>query len=396
MSLHVECPTGVSALATKISQAKAKLLVDYPYFGTLASRLELVKNDNIGAFLSDGLRLEYNDEYLADLEISELEFALSNGAMHTVLSHQNRKNSRYGWLWQLATDYAINAMLVENGLDKPFGVNHDPRFDGLYAEEIYEILKDEIKNEEFSDDESDETGFNEENKRQNNKQNNPQSDDKKDENAPKMEVENVLDEELFSQINEKLLQDEKSRGDLPLGMDRFFEIELTCKLDWREELAHAIDRFYRDDYRVLPPSKKLLYLGTYLPSLTSNRFKLTIAIDSSGSVDEELLGSFMSEIRSIMLSISNYEIDIIVADAAVQSHETFYEGDELSYSLKGGGGTDFRPVFEYIDLHLYDISLLLYFTDLDGFFPKQEPLFEVVWISPKEREIPFGRLIVLD
>ena len=396
MSLHVKHSADVSTLPAKISQAKAKLLVDYPYFGTLASRLELVKNDNIGAFLSDGLRLEYNDEYLADLEISELEFALSNGAMHTVLSHQNRKNSRYGWLWQLATDYAINAMLVENGLDMPFGVNHNPRFDGLYAEEIYEILKDEIKNEEFSDDESDETGFNENSKRQNNRQNSSQIDDVKDEDAPKMEVENVVDEESFAQINEKLLQDEKSRGDLPLGMERFFEIKLTCKLDWREELYSAINRFYRDDYRILPPSKKLLYLGTYLPSLTSNRFKLTIAIDSSGSVDEVLLGSFMSEIHFIMLCISNYEIDIIVADAKVHSHETFYEGDELSYSLKGGGGTNFCPTFEYVERNLYDTSLLLYFSDLDGIFPSEEPLYEVVWVSPKEKRTPFGRVIVLD
>jgi predicted metal-dependent peptidase len=396
MSHHAERPLGASLLKAKISQAKAKLLVDYPYFGTLASRLELVKNENIGSFLSDGTRLEYNDEYLENLEISELEFALANGAMHTVLGHQNRKNSRYGWMWQLSTDYAINAMLVENGLDMPFGVNYDARFEGLYAEEIYEILKDEIKNEEFSDDESDETGFNENNKRQNNMQNKQNSDDKKDENTPKIEVENIVNEEFLAQLNEKLLQDELTRGDLPLGMERFFEVSLTCKHDWRQELSSAIDRFYRDDYQTLPPSKKLLYLGTYLPSLTSKRFKLTIAIDSSGSVDEELLGAFMSEVETIMISISNYEIDVIVADAKVQSHETFYEGDMLTCTLKGAGGTDFRPVFEYIEQNLYDTSLLLYFTDLDGFFPKMEPLFEVIWVSPKEESLPFGRLILID
>jgi len=48
-------------LQQKISQAKAKLLVEYPYFGTLASKLILVKNDDIEAFKSDGVRLEYND-----------------------------------------------------------------------------------------------------------------------------------------------------------------------------------------------------------------------------------------------------------------------------------------------------------------------------------------------
>ena len=93
------------------------------------------------------------------------------------------------------------------------------------------------------------------------------------------------------------------------------------------------------------------------------------------------------------MSIPNYEIDIIVADAKVHSHQTFYDGDELLYSLKGGGGTDFRPVFEYIGQHLYDTSLLLYFTDLEGVFPQEEPLYNVVWVSPKEGDIPFGRVI---
>ncbi|MBU0631959.1 hypothetical protein KKA17_04880 [bacterium] len=380
-------------LQEKISRAKAKLLVDHPYFGTLASRLELTKNENIPTFLSDGMRLEYNDDYLASLKISELEFALSNGVMHTVLSHQNRKSSRQSWLWQLSTDYAINSMLLQNGLEMPHGVNYDARFEGLYAEEIYEILRSEIKNEEFSDDERDETGFNENDKRHNPKHNSKNSDEKKDENAPKIEVENVVDEESFYYMNEKLIQDELSRGNLPLGLERFFDLRPTCRVDWREELSHAIDRFHKDDYRVLPPSKKLLYLGTYLPSLTSNRLKLIIAIDSSGSVDEALLAVFMSEVNSIMLSISNYEIDIIVADAAVQSHDTFYEGDELFCTLKGGGGTDFRPVFEYIEQNLYDTSLLLYFTDLDGDFPAKEPLFDVVWVSPKDKEVPFGRVI---
>ena len=390
MSLHVKNTLGV-----KISQAKAKLLVDFPYFGTLASRLELKQNDNIGSFLSDGQRLEYNDEYFSSLAVSELEFALSNAAMHMVLSHEKRKNSRYGWLWQLSTDYAINAMLVQNGLDRPFGANYESRFEGLYAEEIYAILKDEIKNEEFSDDESDDTGFNENEQRKNQKPNSSHEQSQKGDST-KIESETVLDEKLLEQFNEQLLQEEMQRGDLPLGVDRFFNLSLTCKIDWREELCQSIDRFYKDNYTTLPPSKKLLYLGTYLPSLTSEHFRLTIAVDSSGSIDEVLLNSFMSEINSIMLHLSNYEIDLLVADAKVQSHEKFYAGEILGCTLKGGGGTDFRAVFEYVEQNIYDTSLLLYFTDLDGFFPKEEPLYEVVWITPKEREIPFGRLIVLD
>ena len=83
----------------------------------------------------------------------------------------------------------------------------------------------------------------------------------------------------------------------------------------------------------------------------------------------------------------------------MHSHETFYEGETLipkghsACKLKGGGGTDFRAVFEYVEQNLYDTNLLLYFTDLDGIFPKEEPLYDVVWIASQEGDIPFGKRI---
>ena len=133
---------------TKISQAKAKLLVDYPYFGTLASKLPLILNDDIQAFKGDGKKLEYSGDFLENASIGELEFVLANGAMHQSLAHDNRKNGRSGWLWQMATDMAINDMLVENGLERPNEAQYRIRFAGMYAEEIYAELKADILREE--------------------------------------------------------------------------------------------------------------------------------------------------------------------------------------------------------------------------------------------------------
>ena len=88
----------MSKLDVKISQAKAKLLVDYPLFGTIASKIELVLNDDIQAFKSDGIKLEYNSDFIESLSISEMEFVFANGAMHASLAHESRKNNRSGWL----------------------------------------------------------------------------------------------------------------------------------------------------------------------------------------------------------------------------------------------------------------------------------------------------------
>lgn len=382
-------------LAERISRAKAKLLVDYPYFGTLAGRLEFEPSDDAESFLSDGTRFEYNDDYLSGLDPDELGFALANGAMHAALQHENRQKGRMNWLWQLATDYAINAMLIDNGLEAPDRINHDDRFEGMYAEEIYAILKDEIKNEEFDGNEENETGFNESNRRHQQQMQNAQGDHDPEKKRPQMEVESVAQEEQWGQVAEEAMRKTQKIGNLPLGLERFFETTAEAKIDWRRELHDAVDPHAKSDYRQLPPARKLLYMGTYLPSLHSDMLRLVIAIDSSGSVDEALLGSFIAEIESLLLHFPSYAIDLLVCDAAVQSHRSFCGGEKLEVELKGGGGTDFRPVFDSVDRHLPHTQLLLYFTDTQGTFPDEAPLYEVLWVAPQEANVPFGRVLAI-
>ncbi len=358
----------------KISQAKAKLLVEYPYFGTVASKLELVVNDDIQSSKSDGLRLEYNSDFFDELTINEMEFIFANGAMHASLAYENRKNGRSGWLWQLATDYAINDMLVENGLDRPWQSHYSQRFSGLYAEEIYAELKDDILRDELEYEADD-------------------IDDVQD--SKQTTKDDFLNEQLFEEFTKSVLESEAKNGELPLEIDRFFELDFNSTIDWRDELRLAIDKFHKDDYRLIPPNKKFLHLGIYLPACVSDRFNLVIAVDSSASVDSELLNQFLGEVNFLMESIQNYQIELIICDDKIQSHQTFYSGDILECDIKGNGGTDFRAVFEFIESKLDDTKLLLYFTDLDGVFPQTKPTYDVKWVTTKEIEIPFGDIIIL-
>jgi len=364
----------------KLSQAKAKLLVDYPYFGTLASKLEVIINDDIEAFKSNGIKLEINSEYLQNLELSEAEFIFANGAMHASLAHENRKNSRSGWLWQMATDMAINDMLVENGLDLPYGAEYRERFHGMYAEEIYAELKGDIlRNDEDLEYEADD-----------------KDDVEKKENSSALEEE-LLTEQLLAEEAIAVLESKMKTGEAPATIERFFKLKQFGKIDWREELRVALDKYFRDDYVVMPPSKKLLYSGIYLPSSISQTFRLVIAIDSSGSVDEELLNEFLSEVNFLMALVQNYQIELIVCDDKIQSHKTFYGGESLDVTLKGGGGTDFRPVFSFIENKFDDVKLLLYFTDLDAIFAREAPSYEVKWVTNNSaKEIPFGAIINLN
>jgi len=386
-----------NSTAEKLGKAKARLLLNAPYFGTLASRLELTASDAIPGFLSNGLRLEYNPDYVETLDDRECEFMLANGAMHAALVHERRQNGRMSWLWQLATDHAINTMLVQNGFALPPQVNYDPRFEGMYAEAIYAQLKDEIKNEEFNDDERNDTGYNENNRRKRDELKNAEGDHDPDKKRPQMEVENSVDESLFEHFEKAVRERMAQQGDTPLGLERFFVPSPKSIIDWRSALSHVLSRHLKSDYRMLPPSKKLLYNHIYLPSSTSETLDIVIAIDSSGSVDEVLLGRFIAEVESLLETFSDYRVELLVCDAKVQSHRQYYPGEPLAFALKGGGGTDFRPVFEWTQRHAPMAPLLLYFTDCDGRFPDTEPFMDTVWVTPApERSVPFGTVIALN
>jgi len=378
-------------LKEKISQAKARLLVNYPYFGTLASKLELVVNDDIEAFVSNGVKLEYREEYLDGLELSELEFIFANGAMHASLAHDKRRNNRSGWLWQMATDMAINDMLVENGMTLPYGAHYRKRFGGMYAEEIYEELKADIlrddENLEYEADNAEDV--------EPNSDTNQESSEQQESQTQEQLQEEILQEQLLAEEAIALLESEFQKGEVPQSIERFFSLQYAGKIDWRSELQNAIDRYFRDDYTLLPPSKKLLYTGIYLPAPMSQTFRLVIVVDSSGSIDEELLSTFLSEVNFLMSRVLNYQIELLVCDDRVHSHKTFYSGEHLDVALQGGGGTSFVPAFAFVQEHFDDVKLLLYFTDLDGVFPKDEPNYEVKWVSSQVRDIPFGSIIEL-
>ncbi len=376
---------------TKLAKAKAKLLIEHPALGHIISRMHFSPNDDIQNFISDGKRFEYNDEFIENASKSDLEFALSHAALHHILKHTDRKAKRATYLWQLATDYTVSSLLKQSGFALPDFARYQSRFDGMYAEEVYAILKEEIKNEEFSDDEELKSGFNEENKRQQ-RQNNQRPTAKED--SEKLQMETELEERLAQKFVEEML--ERFSDDLPEAIKRYVDIRPASKIDWKRELRHVLQHFAKEDYTLYPASKKLLYEGIYLPSLHSQKLHLTIAVDSSGSIDQTLLNRFLSEIAYILLSISSYEIDFIVADDTIREHIKLQKGDPFPPEyITGGCGTDFRVVFEYIHKHSIKPNLLLFFTDLEGFFPKEPPNYNVVWVTTSHKVPTFGRKIVL-
>ncbi|XPV68689.1 MAG: DUF2201 family putative metallopeptidase [Halarcobacter sp.] len=372
---------------TLLIKAKSQLTSKQPYFGILASRLKHEEDEKIRFYASNGIRFKYNPDFILSCSIDELIFILTNCVMHHILSHQQRKLKRKGLLWQVATDFAINAILHKSGFKIPKGANYNKDFKNMYAEEIYDILKEqyEVKGTDaFEDNASMLDGLIEKS-------------GEKFANLNKIDESLDEDDESQWEYAASLAKEVAQRkSSVPLGLERLAKKLKAKDIDWKFELYNAINRHMRNNYAFMPPNKKHIYRGIALPSLTSDTLSLVVVIDTSGSINDELLGSFIEEFKTIMQNFPAVAIELITADAKVQGHFSFQGGDKMDFPIKGGGGTDYRPVFEYVESNLPMSSMLLYFTDGDGIFPRIPPPYEVLWaLSQNKNKIPFGRSIVI-
>jgi len=372
-------------------RAKSLLTVKYPYFGMLASRLKHEPSDELSGYASNGVRFIYNNEFLERRSVEEVMFILTNCVMHHVLAHQQRRLGRRGKLWQLATDYAINNLLSKSGLHIPVGANYNKEYELMYAEEIYEALKNDLgvgEADAFGD-----SG--------DSIPNSVTGDQESSDQESFGNIEAIADEldtadEVQWQYAASIAQEVAQRkGAMPMGLERLGKKVKPADVDWRFELYNAINRHMRNNYAFMPPNKKHIHRGIALPSLTSDTLSLCVAIDTSGSIDDQLLGAFMEEFKTIMQNFPSVKIELIIADAKVHAHHTFISGDPMNFPLKGGGGTDYRPTFDYVESNLPMTTMLLYFTDGEGSFPRIPPNYEVLWALSRKAKVPFGRGLVI-
>jgi predicted metal-dependent peptidase len=368
----------------KLVKAKSQLSSKHPYFGMLATRLKHEEDSKVTTFASNGIKFIYNPSFIEKCSMDEIFFILTNCVMHHILAHSQRKLDRKGFLWQLATDYAINSMLKKNKFRIPDGANFNNDFRNMYAEEIYEILKKQLQEQNGNSSYDDAKLLDSFIKKNNGNLNLFDS-------LKKMAPKEIEQWDYAASLANEIASKKSSK---PLGFERFAKKMKTNNIDWKFELYNAINRHMRNNYAFMPPNKKHIYRGVALPSLTSDTLSLVVAIDTSGSIKEDILGAFISEFKSIMQNFPTISIELLIADAKVHHHYSFSACDEMDFDLRGGGGTDYRPVFEYIDANISHSSMLLYFTDGEGIFPKITPNYEVLWaLSQNRAKIPFGKSI---
>ena len=368
----------------KLTQIKTKMIIEQPFFSSVVNNFNYVEDENIESFKSSIDTFSYNPDFIETLNDSQITFILNNAAMHQSLRHTSRKSGRLNWLWDMATDYAINDMLVENGFELPPRMHYDKRFNGEYAEEIYETLLDEIDNKgdnAANDDESDADA-----KEKNDKSNLSERFEDKEQSK-------LQQAQIQQNLKDGLKRAEQMQN-VPSSIERLFNDLVKTTIDWKTELSAYLNRFHRNDYKISPPNKKYLYMDLALPSAKSEHLYLAVGIDVSGSIDEKQIQLFISELESLLMTFSNFKIDLFFIDSKIKAHYTYENGDTFDYAIPSGDSTDFRPIFDYIETNFLTPDVIIYFTDADGIFPTHEPLIDTIWIVHGENSnIPFGKVI---
>lgn len=392
----------------KISKAKYKLILNNPFFATLLFGLDIVDGtewiDASGGaktMATDGRRIFYHKEFVEQHSMPELIGALAHEVMHCAMLHMYRLRGRDLKLWNIATDIAINQVLtkppftpdgstpegfgftlppnwlmVYQGSRHPDGLSTwIPEYENQTAEWIYDDLKSKALDQERSSllerqaldtliDPLKSPGSSEEGD---------------DGQAPLEDLEALWREKLQ---RAKLVAEQA--GKMPSSLLRQVGELLRPKVNWRSLLHQFVDQMAanREDYWWRLPNKRYIAHGFYMPGLYSEVLPpLVVAIDTSGSIDDEMLREAISELNWLRQTYKIETTYLVYCDCRVAGVEIYGMEDDISVTQpKGGGGTSFVPPFEWVERQGINPAALIYFTDGYGDAPRHPPEYPVLWM----------------
>lgn len=415
-------------IETRLSAARTRLILDKPFLGALVLRLPMKAGDPewCKSTATDAKTLYYNRDYIKALSLEQVQFVLAHEALHCGLSHFARRGHRNRHRWDIACDFAVNPLLINDGLKPVPEALYLHEYEGMTAEEIYPLVDEnpaqEPMDQHLYDGNRSDAG-------EGNRPRQPPPDRNHGEGEPPRNARDdtgdgdndrsqrpddasggaprpppLTESErqaLAVQWQQRLAgaaQQALRAGKLGGAMARMVDHLLQPRLPWRMLLARYLTGVARDDYSYLRPSNRREG-DAILPSLRSAQTELVVALDTSGSVGDKELGEFLSEINAIKgqmrARITMLTCDSEIAEGCPWIYEP-WEDLALPEKLTGGGGTDFRPVFDWIGTQDRRPDLLVYFTDADGTFPSHEPPFPVIWLVKGRHNVPWGQRVQLN
>ena len=348
-------------------KARVDMLMNAPFFGALATRLKLVDaTDWCPTAATDGKHFYYNRHFTAALTEDECIWLMGHEILHCVYDHMDpeRRGTRIHQLWNVANDYVINLELELAKIGKRIRkeiieVCFDYKYENMTSEAVYDEIYKEMDEEgriqkvsfdiHLDRDEGDDAGSG------------PKGDADGDDDADGSKgksgpIPMTADEK------EKAKQEFKSAtvqaakaagaGNLPGGVKRMLDKILNPQLDWRTLLAMQIQSVIKNDYTFRTQSRKGADSGYWLPGMDyDTTIDVAIALDVSGSIYDDMLLDFLSEVKGVMDQYTNFKIHLFCFDTEIHNPQVFTDQnmDEfMEYEIEGGGGTEFDCCWDYM------------------------------------------------
>ena len=376
-------PNSAAALK-KLTIARAQLLLNkgHGFFGMLALRLALVERPDIKTLAVDGKHCFYNADFVVnELTDSLARSAMAHEVMHCVFEHITRRSNRTPRKWNQAGDFVINLVLEDANFDIGPGWLLNRAYADMTTDEVYNLLPD--SDDEGGGDSSGAGGGD--------------SGDPLDEVLQGDPAEHEHTDIDWKLATVQAAATAKAQGQLPASLKRFVE-EITAppKVNWRDQLRQFITQISKDDYSWSRPNRRYLSAGIYLPGLWSeNMGEIVVCIDTSGSIDQATLNAFGSEIKALVAAVRPTKTHVIYCDADINHIDVYDPHDDMQFKMHGGGGTDFRPPFDYVKEQGLQPECLVYLTDLYGPQPSSAD-FPVLWCCTSGQIGQIGETIQIE
>ncbi len=394
-------------IVEKLTTARVGLLLKAPFFGNMATRMRLIESsDWCPTAATNGRDFMYNTEFVKKLSVKKLEFLFAHEICHAIFDHFGRVGSRDRMLANIAQDYAVNQILVDERIGEKITevkICYDPKYRGMAWEEIYDILYEqaekipmsqllsqlgELLDEHIKEQEGAGAG-----------------DDKTKDGKSKPSLSKEEAEKLRQEIKEAMIQSAAAAGagKTPAGIMRMIKNLTEPKMDWRQLVQQEIQSIVRNDYSFTRVNRKSMHSGAILPGMKeATTIDVAIAIDMSGSIGEEDATVFLSEIKGIMDQYEDFRINLWCFDTEIYNHKviTHDEAHELEeYEPQGGGGTDFEVNFTFMEENGIQPKKFIMFTDgypCGSWGP--EDFCDTIFIvkGNTSAEAPFGQTVIYE
>ena len=371
--------TALDELQRKVGKAKSLLILDHPFFGTACSKRPIIYTDTVPTAAMSGTGQMYmNPDWCSALTVRQLMFLLAHEALHYMLSHSLRLGHRDAKAWNIACDKVINDTLIDANVGD--FIDGGVTLDGarnMASEELYD---------EADDGDGDGPGG-----------------IGNDVGPPVDDNGNALDDSQISQLEAQAKIDAiqcakaaKAVGKLPGSIERLVDQLVNVTTPWHSILERFMQSKIKDGYSWNRPNRRFIARGIYIPGTdyTPNMGPLVIAVDTSGSLNDDDIAMFNGHINRILDTCSPEIVHIVYCDTRVQGVDEYTPDDfPVHIDAKGGGGTSFKPVFDWVDDNNIDPECVVYLTDGYGDQSSFTTTHETVWLTTGTTSFDWGTVI---